>query len=135
MSSLPSPLTGPVAQSIGRYLLIGSLVLLGGWMLRHFLPALCWAVVLAIATASLYDRWLARFHGTRRHLWAALTFTTMVGIVLIVPLVYGGVVAAREAISLARGKSISIASTVGAALPSSIHPTSVGSAMSALAST
>lgn len=91
-----------VAQRIARYALIGSLVLLGAWMLQHFLPALCWAVVLAIATSSLYDHWLAKFHGKRRHVWAALTFTSIVGIVLIVPLVYGGVVAVREAISLAR---------------------------------
>jgi predicted PurR-regulated permease PerM len=58
--------------------------------------------VLAIATTSVYDRWLSRFRGKRRNLWAALTFTTFVGIVLIVPMVYGGVVAAREAISLVR---------------------------------
>lgn len=98
-SSGPS---GSIAQRSARWALIVSLVLLGAWMLRHFLPALCWAVVLAIATSSVYDKWLARFHGKRRHLWAALTFTTLVGIVLIVPLVYGGVIAAREAIVLAR---------------------------------
>ncbi len=93
--------SGSIAQRSARWALIVSLVLLGGWILRHFLPALCWAVVLAIATSSIYDRWLAKFHGKRRHLWAALTFTTFVGIVLIVPLVYGGVIAVREAISLA----------------------------------
>jgi predicted PurR-regulated permease PerM len=91
-----------VAQRIARYTLISALVLMGAWMLQHFLPALCWAVVLAIGTSSLYDRWLARFGGKRRHIWAALTFTSLVGIVLIVPLVYGGIVAVREAISLAR---------------------------------
>jgi predicted PurR-regulated permease PerM len=90
-----------VAQKIARYTLIGALMLLGAWMLQHFLPALCWAVVLAIGTSTLYDRWLSRFKGKHRHIWAALTFTTAVGLVLIVPLVYGGVVAVREAISLA----------------------------------
>ncbi|HEY6484604.1 MAG TPA: AI-2E family transporter [Steroidobacteraceae bacterium] len=89
-----------VAQKIARYVLIGTLLVLGGWMLQHFLPALCWAVVLAIATSSLYDRWLAKFHGKRRHIWAALTFTLLVGLVLIAPLVYGGIVAVREALSL-----------------------------------
>ncbi len=69
-------------------------------MLRHFLPALCWAVVLAIATSPIYDRWLARFSGKRRHIWASLTFTTLLGIVLVVPIVYGGLVAVREAISV-----------------------------------
>jgi predicted PurR-regulated permease PerM len=91
-----------VSQKIARYLLIGALLLLGAWMLQHFLPALCWAVVLAIGTSKLYDRWLAYFRGRHRDIWAALTFTTLVGLVLIVPLVYGGIVAVREAISLAR---------------------------------
>ena len=91
-----------VAQRISRYTLIALLILLGAWMLERFLPALCWAVVLAIGTSSVYDRWLARFQGKRRHIWAALTFTSIVGIVLIAPLVYGGFVAVREAISLVR---------------------------------
>ncbi len=93
--------SGSGAQQSARWALIISLALLGGWVLRHFLPALCWAVVLAIATSSLYDKWLARFRGRRRDLWAALTFTLFVGIALIVPLVYGGVIAVREAITLA----------------------------------
>jgi predicted PurR-regulated permease PerM len=91
-----------IPQKIARYTLIALLILLGAWMLQRFLPALCWAVVLAIGTSSLYDRWLAKFQGKRRHVWAALTFTGIVGIVLIAPLVYGGIVAVREAISLAR---------------------------------
>jgi len=91
-----------IAQKTARYVLIGALVLAGAWMLRHFIPALCWAVVLAIATASIYDRWRAKFRGKRRDVWAALTFTAIVGAVLLVPLIYGGIVAGREAISLAR---------------------------------
>ena len=91
-----------VAQKSAQYVLIGALVLAGAWMLRHFIPALCWAVVLAIATASVYDHWRGKFRGKRRDVWAALTFTVIVGAVLLVPLIYGGVVAGREAISLAR---------------------------------
>jgi predicted PurR-regulated permease PerM len=91
-----------VAQKIARYSLIAALLLLGAWMLQHFLPALCWAVVLAIGTSRLYDRWLAHFGGRHRHIWAALTFTLLIGLVLIVPLIYGGIVAVREAFSLAR---------------------------------
>jgi len=90
------------AQKTARYVLIGLLVILGAWMLRLFLPALCWAIVLSIGTSSLYDRWLAKFRGKRRHIWAALTFTIIVGIVLIAPLIFGGIVAVREAISLTR---------------------------------
>ncbi len=89
-------------QKVSRYVLIACLVGLGVWMLRRFLPALCWAVVLAIATSSLYDRWLARFRGRGRQIWAAATFTTLLGIVLIVPLVYGAALAVNEAVSLVR---------------------------------
>jgi predicted PurR-regulated permease PerM len=97
-----TPENATTAQKTARYVLIGALVLAGAWMLRHFIPALCWAVVLAIATSSMYDRWLAKFRGRRRDLRAALTFTVIVGTVLVVPLIYGGIVAGREAISLAR---------------------------------
>ncbi|HUN77089.1 MAG TPA: AI-2E family transporter [Steroidobacteraceae bacterium] len=89
-------------QKVARYILIAVLVALGVWMLRRFLPALCWAVVLAIATSGLYDRWLARFRGKRRDVWAAATFTTFVGVVLIVPLIYAAALALSEAISLTR---------------------------------
>ena len=102
-----------IAQKTARYVLIGALVLAGAWMLRHFIPALCWAVVLAIATSSVYDRWLAKFSGRRRDVWAALTFTAIVGMVLLLPLIYGGVVAGREAISLARD----IAASAGSGPP------------------
>jgi len=91
-----------VSQKIARYALICALMLLGAWMLQHFLPALCLAGVLAIGTSKLYDRWLTYFPGRHRDVWAALTFTTIVGLVLIVPLVYGGIIAVREAISLVR---------------------------------
>jgi predicted PurR-regulated permease PerM len=96
------PENATTAQKTARYVLIGALVLAGAWMLRHFIPALCWAVVLAIATSSVYDRWLAKFQGRRREVWAALSFTVIVGAVLLVPLIYGGVAAGREAIAIAR---------------------------------
>lgn len=98
---MPSSAELSTSQRIARSVLIAFLAGLGIWMLRHFLPALCWAVVLAIATSSLYDRWLARFRGRRRELWAAATFTVLVGVVLIAPLVYGAAIAVSEAVSLA----------------------------------
>ncbi|HUN71554.1 MAG TPA: AI-2E family transporter [Steroidobacteraceae bacterium] len=91
-----------IGQKTARYVLIGALVLAGAWMLRHFIAALCWALVLAIATSSVYDGWRAKFRGKRRDVWAALTFTAFVGAVLLVPLIYGGLVAGREAIAVAR---------------------------------
>lgn len=90
------------SQRIARGLLFACLAGLGVWMLRRFLPALCWAVVLAIATSAWYDRWLALHRGRRRELWAAATFTALVGVVLIAPLVYGVAIAVHEAISLVR---------------------------------
>jgi predicted PurR-regulated permease PerM len=93
--------SGANAQKIARYVLTGLLILLGGWMLRHFLSPLAWAVVLGIATSPWYERWLGGFRGRWRHAWAALTFTLLVGLLLILPLVYGGVMAVREAIRLA----------------------------------
>ncbi|MGH8258456.1 MAG: AI-2E family transporter [Steroidobacteraceae bacterium] len=90
------------AQRGARYGLIAFLLGLGVWMLWHFLPALCWAVVLAIATSTLYDRWIARFRGKHRRVWAAATFTTLIGVVLIAPLIYAATLAVSEAIALVR---------------------------------
>ncbi len=98
---MPGP-SDSTAHKTARYVLIGALLLLGGWMLQRFLPALSWAVVLAVATASLYDHWLKRFSGPRRHLWAALSFTAVVGTIVVVPLIYFGFVAVRESAALVR---------------------------------
>jgi predicted PurR-regulated permease PerM len=96
---LPGPSDSP-AHKTARYVLVGALLLLGGWMLQRFLPALSWAVVLAIATASFYDYWLKRFSGPRRHLWAAMSFTAVIGAIVVVPLIYFGFVAVRESAAL-----------------------------------
>jgi predicted PurR-regulated permease PerM len=90
------------AHKTARYLLSAALLLLGCWMLQRFLPALAWAVVLAVATTTLYDGWLKRFSGPRRHFWAALTFTAIVGAIVVVPLLYFGFVAVRESAALMR---------------------------------
>lgn len=103
-------------QKISRYILVGGLFALAVWMLRRFLPALGWAVVLAIAASSLYDRWLRWFRGRYANALAAGTFTTLVAIVLIVPLAYGAALAVAEAISLI-GAAISLAHHGPPALP------------------
>jgi predicted PurR-regulated permease PerM len=91
---------GASAQKIARYLLTALLIGAGTWMLRHFLSPLAWAVVLGIATSSWYTRWRSMFRGRFRESLAALTFTLLVGVLLIAPLVYGGLVAAKEGIKL-----------------------------------
>ncbi len=40
--------------------------------------------------------------GPRRHLWAALTFTAIIGAIVVVPLIYFGFVAVRESAALLR---------------------------------
>jgi len=96
---LPVP-SDSTAHKTARYALLGALLILGGWMLQRFLPALSWAVVLAVATTGLYDRWLRRFSGKHRDMWAALTFTAIVGLIVVLPLIYFGFVAVRETASL-----------------------------------
>jgi predicted PurR-regulated permease PerM len=90
------------AYTTARYVLIGALLLLGGWMMQRFLPALSWAVVLAVATSSLYGRWLTHFKGPHGAVWAAITFTAIVGAIVVLPLIYFGFAAVREAASLVR---------------------------------
>jgi predicted PurR-regulated permease PerM len=102
MNAPPADPAASGPQRAARYALILFLALMGAWMLRHFLPALTWAVILAIATWPLYTRWSLRFTSKRRELWSAITFTTIVGLVLVVPMIYGAVVALREAVTLIR---------------------------------
>jgi predicted PurR-regulated permease PerM len=91
---------GASTQKIARYVLTAVLIGAGTWMLRPFLSPLAWAVVLGIATAPAYERWLSMFPGRFRHGMAALSFTLVVGVLLIAPVVYGGFVAAKEGIRL-----------------------------------
>ncbi len=96
MAELPA-ITSP-GQRTARTLLIIALAVLGLWTLRRFAPALTWSVILGVATWPWYTQWTQRFTGRHRDIWAALTFTTIIAIALIVPLTYALVVAAREAL-------------------------------------
>jgi len=62
------------------------------WMLSTFLPALAWAVVLAIATWPLYL--LARRRAGRT--WAALAITALIAVAVLGPLTAAVIEAARE---------------------------------------
>lgn len=68
-------------------------------MARPFLPALLWAVVLAIAVAPLYARAELRWPSGKT-LWLPLLFTLALGLAVLVPLALGIVQAAREASEL-----------------------------------
>jgi predicted PurR-regulated permease PerM len=80
-------------RRIARTVLIIALVLLGVWMLWHFLPALAWASVLAIATWPLRQT-LAGRGMSKTGLAALLTF--VVAFLLVLPLIGLGIQAAHE---------------------------------------
>lgn len=84
-------------QRAALLVLTAALALLALWILRHFLPALAWAGVLAIATWPLYARLLLRFPGPwQEAVWAPLLFTLLVGIVFVLPLTLFAIEAGRE---------------------------------------
>ncbi|MGU3360923.1 AI-2E family transporter [Methylobacterium sp. M6A4_1b] len=90
------PLPGP-AQSLARLALVVALAGLGIWVLHHFIPALVWAVILAIALGPLYARAERRWPPGRHNILLPLLFTAAVALVFLIPLVVLGVQAAREA--------------------------------------
>src|ERR1700674_54230 len=68
------------------WLLSAVVALLALWILQGFLPALAWAVIIAIASWPLYVRFERRLPLTRTD--AAILFTLLVAILFIAPLVY-----------------------------------------------
>lgn len=86
----------PPSQQRARLVVAAGFVLLGLWILRDFLPALAWAVVLSIALWPLYRRWLLLFHGASARIVAPLVLTIAVGVVFATPLVLVGIAIAHE---------------------------------------
>jgi predicted PurR-regulated permease PerM len=80
-------------QRFGRMILAIALALLATWMLWGFVPAIAWAVVLAIATWPLYRIGQHRFG----HSWAAAGLVTAIALMLVLPLLVIGSEMAREA--------------------------------------
>lgn len=87
----------PPAQGAARTALVLALAALGLWVLHPFLPALVWAVILAIALGPLYARAERRWPPTGHNLLLPALFTLAVALVFLAPLVVLGVQAAREA--------------------------------------
>jgi predicted PurR-regulated permease PerM len=90
------PASWASAQRVWRVVLATALGLLGLWILHHFLPALAWATILAIALWPLYRRVARPFPPRGHRILLPLAATLLVGLVLIVPLVYAAVEVARE---------------------------------------
>ena len=105
-----------MTQRAALLVLTAALALLALWILRHFLPALAWAAVLAIATWPLYARFLGLLPGAwQRTAWAPLLFTLLVGIVFVLPLTLFAIEVGREALVLVRWART--AEQTGLALP------------------
>lgn len=102
LAEFPPPTTTRRGPQLARVALACGLVLLGLWTLHGFLPALAWAVILAIATWPLYrrarHRWPARGHGV---LLPAL-FATAIALLFLLPLGLLAIQAGREAGALLR---------------------------------
>jgi len=73
-----------------------AMVVLAFWVLSGFFGALAWAVVLAIATWPLYERFVKLFDEKRRRTLAPALFTLIVALVFIIPFGVAVVEAFRE---------------------------------------
>src|SRR5579883_583605 len=85
------------SQRIARTVLIVALAVLGFWTLRGFVPALAWAVILAIAVWPLYQRAERRFPPGRHNILLPALFTLLIALVFVLPLLFAAVQVAHEA--------------------------------------
>ncbi|MEN0076377.1 MAG: AI-2E family transporter [Paracraurococcus sp.] len=90
----PTGLAG--GPALARAALVAGLVLFGLWTLHGFLPALVWAVILAIAAWPAFERAGRRWPGQRR-LALPILFTTALALLFLLPLALLAVQAGREA--------------------------------------
>jgi predicted PurR-regulated permease PerM len=83
-------------RQLGQLALICALLALGTWVIWDFLPALAWAVVVAIAIWPLLEH-------SRLRQWsrtaAAAEATLLIGVVVIAPLIVLGIEVGREAVT------------------------------------
>ena len=82
-----APPIGSRARAISRTAFAILLGLLALWVASDFLPALTWAAVIAITTWPIYIRFAALIYGGRSPALAALLFTLLIGLVLLVPII------------------------------------------------
>ena len=86
-------------QRLARIALAAVLAIAGLWVARPFLPALFWAVVLAVAIDPLYTRAERRWPGGKS-IALPLLFTIAAALAVLTPIALGLVQAAREAHAL-----------------------------------
>jgi predicted PurR-regulated permease PerM len=75
------------ARAVTRAAVAILLVLLALWVASDFLSALTWAAILAITTWPIYARFKMLIAGGRAPALAALLFTLLTGLVLLVPVI------------------------------------------------
>jgi predicted PurR-regulated permease PerM len=77
----------PRARAATRTAFAILLVLLALWVASDLLPALTWAAVIAIAVWPLYSRFATLIANGGRSTLAALLFTLLTGVILVVPVI------------------------------------------------
>ncbi len=85
--AIPPATASPTRQLVARSVLATAVVALGLWVLFDFLPALVWAVVLAIALWPAYSRLLRLLPERSDRVLGPLLVTTGIAVVIIAPLV------------------------------------------------
>jgi predicted PurR-regulated permease PerM len=89
-------LGSPSSRRLGQFALISALLAIGTWIIWDFLPALAWAVVVAIAIWPLFERSRLRHWNNTA---AAAEATLLIGLVVIVPLIVLGIEIGHEAVA------------------------------------
>lgn len=105
-------------ERVRRMTRIGLAVLLAGlglWIAGAFVPALVWAVVIAVAIDPLRQRAVQRWPGDRARTWLAAIATTALALLVVIPLTLCIAEAAREAHDVATW--ITLAQTQGLPVP------------------
>ncbi|CAN5425692.1 AI-2E family transporter [soil metagenome] len=112
-------------RRFGRIALAGLLGLLGLWIAAAFLPALIWAVVIAVAIDPLRQRAVTRWPGPHARTWLAAIGTTALALLVLIPLILSIAEAAREARDVSTW--IALAQTQGLPVPDWVAHLPVGS--------
>jgi predicted PurR-regulated permease PerM len=76
------------AQRIAPLVLAVALLLLGLWILRPFVAALAWAVIVAIAAWPLLERLNRVLAGVGRRVLAPLAMTVLIGLIFLLPFAF-----------------------------------------------
>jgi predicted PurR-regulated permease PerM len=117
------------SQQVARIVLAAVLFGLGTWTVQSYVPALAWAIVLAIATWPLYQRAQKLWPPGRRNVLVPALFTTAIALLFIVPLGIVAIHAGREAQGFERW--LQQVRTTGIPIPDWVGHLPIGSVLAA----